>query len=69
MIDEAHQNMQTGDSKRVTDALIKARDSAIRLHRAYNIQMAVSRDGKVVEISPFDLQTEDEKAANTSPSE
>lgn len=57
------------ESQTVLTAMRKAQDSAIRLHRAYNIPMISWEDGKVVEISPFDLQTEDEKAANTSPSE
>jgi hypothetical protein len=43
-------------------AFKKARDSAIRLHRAYNVPMAISQNGEVVKVSPFDLQTEEERA-------
>lgn len=44
----------------------RTQDAAIRLHRAYNAPMAVYKNGKVVELSPFDLQTEDEKQQDVS---
>lgn len=54
-------NELVADADLVSDALKRAQDAAIRLHRAYNIPMAISRNGKVVEVSPFDLQTEEER--------
>lgn len=48
------------DREALSSVLENARDSAIRLHRVYNVPMAISRDGKVVEVSPFDLQTVEE---------
>lgn len=58
------------DRERLRSVLENARSAAIRLHRAYNVPMVVSRNGKVVEISPFDVQTEEEKAlAENSPHE
>jgi len=54
------------ESQIVLDAMRKAQDAAIRLHRAYNIPMISWQDGRVVEISPFDLQTEEEKQDSSS---
>ncbi|MBD3672525.1 MAG: hypothetical protein HUJ26_03265 [Planctomycetaceae bacterium] len=54
------------ESQIVLDAMRKAQDAAIRLHRAYNVPMISWQDGKVVELSPFDLQTEEEKLQSSS---
>lgn len=54
------------DTDVTLSALRKSHDAAIRLHRAYNAPMAIYKNGKVVELSPFDLQTEDEKQQDVS---
>lgn len=51
-----------GDTNVTLAAFKRAHDAAIRLHRAFNVPMAVYKDGEVVEVSPFDLQTEEERA-------
>jgi hypothetical protein len=50
------------DREALRSVLENARDSAIRLHRVYNVPMAISRNARVVEVSPFDLQTAEERA-------
>lgn len=52
-----------GDTDVTLAAFKRAHEAAIRLHRAYNAPMAIYKDGEVVEVSPFDLLTEEERAA------
>lgn len=65
MIDQ-NQPSCSENSRIVLNAMRKAQDAAIRLHRAYDIPMISWQDGKVVEVSPFDLQTEEEKQSLSS---
>lgn len=63
---EKHQDRSlaelVGDTDVTLAAFQRAHEAAIRLHRAYNAPMAIYKDGKVVEVSPFDLQTAEERS-------
>lgn len=68
MIEKSGKSLQEkiADHELTTAAMRKAQDAAIRLHRAYDIPMISWQDGKVVKVSPFDLQTEEEKQSLSS---
>lgn len=51
-----------GDTDVTLAAFKRAHEAAIRLHRAFDAPMTIYKDGKVVEVSPFDLQTAEERS-------